>query len=80
VREAIEHLGVHRIDHGIRAREDPALLRQLADTGIGLAVCPLSNWRLQVYQRFCGGANPIGDLLRGGTPLCLNSGACSCVF
>ncbi len=46
VAEAVDRLGVDRIDHGNRALEDPALVRRLAGQGIPLTVCPLSNLRL----------------------------------
>jgi aminodeoxyfutalosine deaminase len=45
VRGAIEALGADRLRHGIRAEEDPGLVRELADRGIVLDVCPLSNLR-----------------------------------
>jgi adenosine deaminase len=43
VAEALDVLGVDRIDHGIRASEDPELLRRLADEGVVLNCCPSSN-------------------------------------
>jgi len=46
VADAVDRLGVDRIDHGNRALEDPALVRRLAGQGIALTVCPLSNLRL----------------------------------
>ncbi len=45
VRSALEDLGADRIRHGIRAIDDPALVRDLADRGTVLDVCPLSNLR-----------------------------------
>lgn len=47
---ALNDLEVVRIDHGVRADEDPALLKHLADAQIPLTVCPLSNVRLAVYE------------------------------
>jgi len=45
VRGALEALGADRLRHGIRAEEDPGLVRELAARGIVLDVCPLSNLR-----------------------------------
>jgi adenosine deaminase len=43
IRGAIEALGADRIGHGIRILEDPALVEQVRERGIGLDVCPTSN-------------------------------------
>ena len=45
VRGALEALGADRLRHGIRAVEEPGLVRELAGRGIVLDVCPLSNLR-----------------------------------
>src|SRR5258707_15368741 len=45
VRGALEALGADRLRHGIRAEEDPGLVRELADRGTVLDACPLSNLR-----------------------------------
>jgi aminodeoxyfutalosine deaminase len=45
VRGALEALDADRIRHGIRADEDPGLVRELAGRGTVLDVCPLSNLR-----------------------------------
>jgi aminodeoxyfutalosine deaminase len=45
VRDALDVLGADRVRHGIRAVEDPALVRELADRAIVLDVCPISNVR-----------------------------------
>ena len=45
VRGALEALGADRLRHGIRAEEDPGLVRELAARGTVLDVCPLSNLR-----------------------------------
>lgn len=41
--EAALTLGVARIGHGVRAREDPALVRRVAQEGVQLDLCPTSN-------------------------------------
>ncbi len=43
---ALDVLGVDRIDHGIRADEDEALLARLVEDQTPLTVCPQSNVRL----------------------------------
>lgn len=48
VREAIEQLGVDRIQHGVRAIEDPAVVRLAAERGVTFDMCPISNLRLKV--------------------------------
>lgn len=41
--EALEYISPARIGHGIRAAYDPKLMKELADRGTVLEVCPLSN-------------------------------------
>lgn len=48
VRYAVEVLGAQRINHGVRAVEDPSVLELLRDRGIALDVCPISNVKLRV--------------------------------
>ncbi len=48
VREALDLLGVERVDHGVRSMEDPGLVARLRDEQIALTVCPLSNVALRV--------------------------------
>lgn len=50
VAEALDLLHAERIDHGIHAIDDEALVRRLAATGTPLTCCPLSNRRLQVVH------------------------------
>ena len=45
VRSALDALGADRIRHGIRAVDDTALVRELADRGTVLDVCLVSNLR-----------------------------------
>jgi len=48
--QALDALGASRIDHGVRAAEDPALLERLRTERIPLTVCPLSNVKLRVFD------------------------------
>ncbi|MBK9991092.1 MAG: adenosine deaminase [Verrucomicrobia bacterium] len=50
VREAIESLGSNRIQHGVRAIEDPAVLALAKARGVTFDVCPISNVKLGVYS------------------------------
>ncbi|MES1247612.1 MAG: adenosine deaminase [Actinomycetota bacterium] len=45
IRGALEELHADRLRHGIRAVDDPGLVRELAGRGTVLDVCPLSNLR-----------------------------------
>jgi aminodeoxyfutalosine deaminase len=48
IRGALDSLHADRIRHGIRAVEDPGLVRELAERGVVLDVCPISNLRTGV--------------------------------
>jgi adenosine deaminase len=50
VRDVVEHLGPHRLGHGVRSAEDLALLDRIVEAGIGLEVCPASNASLGVVE------------------------------
>ncbi len=50
IREALD-MGAHRLRHGIRAIDDPALLGEIVDRGIVLDVAPTSNLRTGVVAR-----------------------------
>lgn len=63
VRSAIE-LGVDRIQHGVRAVEDPRVLELLAERGTCLDVCPTSNAVLDVYPSL--EEHPLPRLLEAG--------------
>ncbi|MBE7638164.1 adenosine deaminase [Sneathiella sp. P13V-1] len=46
VTEALDLLKIDRLDHGNRSLENEVLTKRLADMGIALTVCPLSNYKL----------------------------------
>jgi len=47
---ALDVLKAERIDHGVQAVHDAALMRRLAEERIPLTVCPLSNLKLRVFS------------------------------
>jgi adenosine deaminase len=61
---ALDALGAHRICHGVRAVEDPALLERLVADGIVLDVCPTSNVLLDVVGSLR--EHPLARLLDAG--------------
>jgi adenosine deaminase len=71
VRDAIELLGADRIDHGVRAVDDPALVALLAERQIPLGICPSSNVTLGLYPALA--AHPIDRLRRAGVPVSVNT-------
>ncbi len=62
--EAITHLPVTRIGHGVRSIEDPNLLAALSERGITLEVCPGSNIALRVYPDFASDQRDLRFRLR----------------
>ena len=69
--EALDLLKVSRIDHGVRAWEDPRLMARLIEEQIPLTVCPLSNTKLCVYQDMS--EHPILQMLEQGAMVTVNS-------
>jgi len=71
IREALDALGVQRIDHGVHCLEDPDLVARLAREQIPLTVSPLSNVRLKVFPDMA--RHPIRGLMDAGLLVTVNS-------
>lgn len=69
--EALDLLKVERIDHGVRAVEDAALVERLAKSRIALTVCPLSNLKLCVFDDMK--RHTLKSLLDAGVAVTINS-------
>lgn len=69
--QALDLLKVSRIDHGVRAAEDPKLIARLIEEQIPLTVCPLSNTKLKVFGDMR--QHNILDLLEQGVKVTVNS-------
>ena len=70
IRDALT-LGISRVGHGVRAIEDPALVRDLAEQGIVLEVCPGSNVALGLYPDWS--AHPIARLADAGVKVTVST-------
>ncbi len=71
VRQAIDLLAVDRIDHGNRCLDDEFLTAQIAQKGLALTVCPLSNLKLKVVKDLA--LHPIKTMLHKGLLATINS-------
>jgi adenosine deaminase len=68
---ALDVLKVQRIDHGVQAIHDAALMKRLADTHMPLTVCPLSNLKLCVFKALAD--HNLGQMLDAGLCVTINS-------
>jgi adenine deaminase len=68
---ALDVLKVERIDHGVQAIHDAALMKRLAQDKVPLTVCPLSNLKLRVFPTLS--AHTIGRMLDAGIVATINS-------
>jgi adenosine deaminase len=69
--EAIEHLPIQRIGHGVQAIHSPETIALLKERNIALEVCPSSNITLGLFDSFA--SHPFPKLLEAGINLSLNS-------
>jgi adenosine deaminase len=71
VREAIDLLDVQRIDHGVRVANDIDLMKRVAEMGLLLTVCPISN----VFLKGVSSVSelPIRKFLDAGVAFSINS-------
>lgn len=71
IKEALSALDVQRIDHGIRLAEDKQLMREVAERGILVTMCPLSNVRLRCVSSVS--ELPVRQFLDAGVHFSINS-------
>jgi len=70
--EALDLLGVERIDHGNRAMEDPELVARLREEQVPITVCPLSNVALKTAPAELA-AHPLPVMMFEGLLVSINS-------
>jgi adenosine deaminase len=68
---ALDVLKAERIDHGVQALKDPALVKRLTEQGVPLTVCPLSNIKLCVFKTLA--EHNLRELLDAGLLATVNS-------
>jgi aminodeoxyfutalosine deaminase len=68
---ALDVLGADRIGHGVRAIEDPSLVRELARRRVALEVCPTSNVKLGIFPSYV--AHPLRRFFDAGVQVTVNS-------
>ncbi|MGW5615458.1 adenosine deaminase [Streptomyces sp. NPDC003877] len=71
ITEALDVLGVERVDHGLRCVEDPALVERLVRDRVPLTLCPLSNVRLRTVDTLAD--HPLPAMLEAGLLCTVNS-------
>ncbi len=71
VRDALDLLLAERIDHGVRAVEDPDVVAELAERRIPLDVCPMSNVVAGLHPNLH--AHPVDQLRRAGVRVALGT-------
>lgn len=69
--DAIKHLKVDRIDHGVQAAGDPELVKYLADKKIPLTICPSTNLLCGLYDSFKD--HPLGAMRKSGVIVSVNT-------
>jgi adenosine deaminase len=69
--EAIDILGIKRIDHGNNSLHDEKLVREIIDRDLALTVCPLSNIALKVVDNLKN--HPLKNMMDLGLAITVNS-------
>lgn len=69
--EAIDILGVKRIDHGNNSLQDEKLVQEIIKRDLALTVCPLSNTALQVVDDLKN--HPLKNMMKLGLKVTINS-------
>jgi adenosine deaminase len=67
--QCLDEIGVERIDHGVNALEDDALIEEIKSRGLGLTICPISNRYVTNGLK----ANEIKTMLDKGVRVTVNS-------
>lgn len=69
IRQCLDEIRVDRVDHGVNALEDEALIKEINGRGLGLTVCPISNSYVTDGLK----AREIKSMLNAGVRATINS-------
>ena len=71
IRNAINLLHASRLGHGVRAIEDPNLIKEIIEKNIVLETCPTSNIATKIYNNY--EEHPVKKLFDQGVKITVNS-------
>ena len=71
IRDALDICGAERLGHGVRLREDPALLDRVRAAGVPLEMCPTSNVHTRTVASLA--THPLREYLAAGIPVTINT-------
>jgi adenosine deaminase len=69
IRQCLDEIRVERVDHGVNALEEPALIAEINRRGLGMTLCPISNSYVTDGLK----ANELKRLLDDGVRATVNS-------
>jgi adenosine deaminase len=74
IRTALDRYFAERIGHGTALEDDPDLLAEVIERGIPLESCPGSNYWTRTHAQMPDlAAHPVGEFLRSGANVCVNT-------
>ena len=71
IRTCLDELHADRLGHGVRAAEDPEVLKRVVEDDVPLEVCPVSNVALGVYSDLT--SVPLPQLMAAGATVALGA-------
>jgi len=71
--ETLAFLRPGRLDHAVRSLEDPYLVKFLSESQTPITLCPVSNRKLKVLDRFFKGSYIYHEFIKQNCLVCLNS-------
>ncbi len=73
VRDSIELLGCHRIDHGYHVVDDPDLMRRCRELDILFTICPTTTLHTTIWRDLSSPDHAIRRMIEGGLRVTVNT-------